>query len=151
MPTSTLRSRDRVLRVLMRASSRVHVAVKRLSGGRLARTWFGGSELVLLTTTGRRTGKRRTVTLMSLRDGADFLVVASQGGVDAEPPWWLNLRAHPEAVLEVRGEPVPVVAEQVSEDERPALWARFVDTYAGFTDYQAAVRREIAVVRLRRV
>jgi F420H(2)-dependent quinone reductase len=128
----------------------VHVAVKRATGGRVARRWLGGSELVLLTTVGRRTGRPRTVTLMALRDGADFLVAASHGGVDREPPWWLNLIASPRAELEVRGERFPVTAEKVSDDERPALWARFVDAYAGFESYQARVRREIALVRLRR-
>lgn len=73
MPTSTLSRCDRTLRVVMRIMNRMHAGVKRLSGGRLARTWFGGSDLVLLTTIGRRTGRQRTVTLMSLRDGADFV------------------------------------------------------------------------------
>lgn len=142
--------RDRRLVRLMRWSSRVHVALKRRSGGRLARHWFGGSDLVLLTTVGRRTGAPRTVTLMALRDGPDFLVAASHGGVDHEPPWWLNLQADPHADLEVRGARIPVTATPVDDAEHPALWARFVDAYAGFETYQAGVRRRIALVRLRR-
>jgi deazaflavin-dependent oxidoreductase (nitroreductase family) len=145
-----LSRRDRRVVRIMRLLSRVHVAVKRRSGGRLARRWFGGSDLVLLTTVGRRTGTPRTVTLMALRDGADFLVAASHGGVDREPPWWLNLRANPRAELEVSGERFPVTAEKVSDEERPAVWARFVGAYQGFDAYQAGVRRQIAVVRLRR-
>jgi deazaflavin-dependent oxidoreductase (nitroreductase family) len=145
-----LSRRDRRVVRIMRLLSRVHVAVHRRSSGRLARRWFGGSELVLLTTVGRRTGTPRTVTLMALRDGADFIVAASHGGVDREPPWWLNLRANPRAELEVSGERVPVTAEVVSEAERPAVWARLVGAYQGFEAYQAGVRRRIAVVRLRR-
>jgi deazaflavin-dependent oxidoreductase (nitroreductase family) len=145
-----LSRRDRRTIAIMRGLSRVHVAVKRATDGRVARRWVGGSDLVLLTTVGRRTGRPRTVTLMALRDGADFLVAASHGGVDREPSWWLNLTANPRAELEVRGERFPVRAEKVSDEERPALWARFVDAYAGFESYQARVRRQIALVRLRR-
>ncbi len=146
-----LSPRDRRTIAMMRGLSRVHVTIKRATGGRVARRWLGGSDLVLLTTVGRRTGKPRTVTLMALRDGADFLVAASHGGVDREPPWWLNLIANPSAELEVGGERFPVTAEKVSDAERPAVWARFVHTYAGFEKtYQPRVRREIALVRLRR-
>ncbi len=146
-----LSRRDRRVIAIMRGLSRVHVAVKRATGGRVARRWLGGSDLVLLTTVGRRTGRPRTVTLGALRDGADFLVAASYGGVDREPPWWLNLIANPRAELEVGGERFPVTAEKVSDAERPTVWARFVRAYAGFeTTYQARVRREIALVRLRR-
>lgn len=133
----------------MHALSRVHVAVKRRSGGRLARHWFGGSDLVLLTTTGRRTGRPRTVTLMALRDGADYLVAASHGGVDREPPWWLNLLTDPRAELEVSGDRFAVVAQQVSDEQRPAIWRRFVDAFTGFETYQAGIRRQIALIRLR--
>jgi deazaflavin-dependent oxidoreductase (nitroreductase family) len=88
---------------------------------------------------------------MSLREGDDLLVVASQGGVDREPQWWLNLLVDPHAEVERRGERFAVVAEEVDGDERQALWDRFVATYDGFNDYQAKVRRRLAVVRLRRV
>jgi deazaflavin-dependent oxidoreductase (nitroreductase family) len=145
--------RDRRLMRVMRTASALHLAVKRSSGGRLARRWLGGSDLVLLTTVGRRSGAPRTVTLMALRDGTDgtdFLVAASHGGVDREPSWWLNVRANPRAELEVGGERFAVTAEEVGESERPALWERFVQTYPGFIAYQARVRRRIAVVRLRR-
>jgi deazaflavin-dependent oxidoreductase (nitroreductase family) len=145
-----LSRRDRRVIAIMHGLSRVHVAIKRATGGCVARRWLGGSDLVLLTTVGRRTARPRTVTLMALRDGADFLVAASHGGVDREPPWWLNLTANPRAELEVRGERFPVTAEKVSDEERPGLWARFVGAYAGFESYQARVRREIALVRLRR-
>ncbi|MDF2979576.1 MAG: hypothetical protein K0S40_4304, partial [Actinomycetospora sp.] len=74
---------------------------------------------------------------------------ASQGGVDREPHWWLNLQADPRAEIGFRGRRIPVRAEEVGDDEHPALWARFVAASPRFVDYQAKVRRRIALVRLR--
>lgn len=147
-PTGLSRRDRRRLRI-MHAVSVAHLAVLRRTGGRVGGGWFG-KEVVQLTVTGRRTGRPHTVPLMALRDGDDLLVAASQAGVDREPQWWLNLLANPHGTAEVSGERFPVVAEEVGAQERPALWARFVEAYAGFAGYQAAVRREIAVVRLRR-
>jgi deazaflavin-dependent oxidoreductase (nitroreductase family) len=149
-PDVPLSSKDRRLLRTMRRFGRVHRWVVRRSRGRLGSRWFGGSDLVLLTMRGRSSGRLHTVPLMSLPDGDDLLVVASQGGVDREPQWWLNLLVDPHAQVERRGERFAVVAEKVGDDERQALWDRFVATYDGFTDYQAKVRRQIAVVRLRR-
>ena len=145
-----LTAADRRLVRTMKVFGTLHRFVLRVSGGRIGKRWFGGTDVVLLTVRGRRTGASHTVPLMSVRDGRDVFVAASQGGVDREPQWWLNLLADPHAEVVVRGERFAVVAEQVGEDERPAIWDRFVDAYQGFTVYQAKVQRQIAVVRLRR-
>jgi len=145
-----LTAKDRRLVRTMRVVGRVHRAVLRVSGGRVGARWFGGSDVVQLTVRGRVSGRSFTVPLMSLPDGDDLLVVASQGGVDREPQWWLNLLADPRAEVVWRRHRFGVVAEQVGDDERQQLWDRFVATYAGFDDYQARVSRRIAVVRLRR-
>ena len=145
-----LSSGDRRLVRTMRVVGRVHRAVLRATGGRMGSRWFGGSAVVLLTVRGRTSGKSFTVPLMSLPDGDDLLVVASQGGVDREPQWWLNLLADPNAQAQVRGKRFAVRAEKVADTERQELWERFVTAYAGFEDYQAKVTRQIAVVRLRR-
>jgi deazaflavin-dependent oxidoreductase (nitroreductase family) len=147
-PRSTRRDRRRIRG--MSWFGRAHTALLRRSGGRLGNRWFGGSEIVLLTVTGRKSGRSHTVPLMSLRDGEDVLVPASRGGVEAEPHWWLNLQADPRATVERRGERFAVVAEPVGDAEHAAVWARFVSAYPGFEDYQAGVRRRIALVRLRR-
>jgi deazaflavin-dependent oxidoreductase (nitroreductase family) len=146
----TLTPQDRRLVRTMRAVGRVHRAVLRVSGGRIGARWFGGSDIVQLTVRGRVSGRSFTVPLMGLPDGADLLVVASQGGVDREPQWWLNLQADPRAEVVWRRQRFAVVAARVDDDERAQLWDRFVATYAGFDDYQAKVSRQIAVVRLRR-
>ena len=139
---------DRRLLAVMRRFSVVHRALMRR--GLVGRRWLGGSELVLLTVTGRRSGRPITVPLIGLPDGDDEVVAASQGGVDAEPQWWRNLQAQPRAAADFRGERFTVVARQVDDAERAALWARFVATTDVFAGYQAKVRREIAVVRLHR-
>jgi len=147
---ATLTAHDRRLVRTMRIAGRVHRTVLRASGGRLGARWFGGSDVVQLTVRGRVSGRSFTVPLMSLPDGDDLLVVASQGGVDREPQWWSNLLADPRAEVVWRRRRFGVVAERVGDDERQQLWDRFVATYAGFADYQAKVSRQIAVVRLRR-
>jgi deazaflavin-dependent oxidoreductase (nitroreductase family) len=78
-------------------------------------------------------------------------VPSSHGGVDREPPWWLNLIANPCAELEVGGDRFPIRAEKISDAERPTVWARFVPPTPFEKTYQARVRREIALLRLRRV
>jgi deazaflavin-dependent oxidoreductase (nitroreductase family) len=145
-----LSAADRRLVRRMQRVNRVHQALVRLSRGRWGHGWFGESVAVALTVTGRRSGRAHTVMLMALHDGDAFIVAASQGGVDREPHWWLNLQADPRAELGFRGERFDVVAEQVGDDEHPALWARFVAAWPRFVEYQAKVRRPISLVRLRR-
>lgn len=144
-----LSRRDRARVGLMRRISTVHSAVLRGTGGRVGSRWVGGADVILVTVRGRRSGRPHTVTLMCLADGDDLLVAASQGGVDREPQWWLNLLADPRAEVTQRGRRFAVTAQRVAAAERPRLWARFVAVYPGFDRYQAQVRREIAVVRLR--
>jgi F420H(2)-dependent quinone reductase len=148
--SAALTGKDRRLVRTMKVAGKIHRFVLRASRGRIGNRWYGGTDIVLLTVRGRTTGASHTVPLMSLSDGRDVLVVASQGGVDREPQWWLNLLADPHAEAVVRGERFAVVAEKVGDDERPAIWDRFVTAYEGFNDYQAKVQRQIAVVRLHR-
>lgn len=146
--TTTLTSQDRRSTALMRAFGPVHTVFLRLGRGR--GLWrFRGGDLVLLTHTGRRSGQRYTTPLLHLRDGADLLVAASNGGVDAEPQWWRNLQAAPYAEVEVRGSRWAVVAEAVPEAERAAVWERFRQVGGYFDEYQAKVSRTITLVRLR--
>ena len=135
----------------MRRVNRVHQALVRLSRGRWGHGWFGESVAVALTVTGRRSGRAHTVMLMALHDGDDVIVAASQGGVDREPHWWLNLQTDPHAELEFRGRRYPVRAEEIEGEARDTAWRRFVDALprGQAEGYQAKVRRRIALVRLR--
>jgi deazaflavin-dependent oxidoreductase (nitroreductase family) len=120
-----------------------NVVVRRLGLRR-----FRGGDLLMLTTTGRRSGRQRTTPLLHLARDGGWLVVASNGGADWEPGWWLNLRAGSPATVEVGGRSVPVRGEEVTGPEREQLWTELGQRVFDFDSYQAKVSRRIAVVRL---
>jgi deazaflavin-dependent oxidoreductase (nitroreductase family) len=127
-----------------------HVRVYRLTGGRFGGT-IGKQQVVLLTTTGRKTGKSRTVPLGSFEDGGDRLVVASAAGAPGHPAWFNNLTANPKVTVQLGPEVYEARAEVTSADERARLWKMIVETAPTFGEYQKkAGSREIPVVRLKR-
>lgn len=147
-PTGRMTPKDRRATAVMRHVAPLHTAMLRALRGRAA--WrFRGGDVVLLTHTGRRSRRQFTVPLLYLRDGEDVLVAASNGGVDAEPQWWLNLQENPYAEIEIRGERRAVVAEAVSDADYAAAWERFRGIGAMYDKYQAGVQRRITLVRLR--
>ena len=126
----------------------LHRQLYRLTGGRIGHRTPQGPVL-LLTTTGRKSGQLRTTPLLYLADGDDYVVVASNGGRPNTPAWWHNLRARPEAEVQVGPRRVPVVAELAGPDERARLWPRLTEFYEGWAHYQTLTDREIPVVVLR--
>jgi F420H(2)-dependent quinone reductase len=143
-------TRDRLLTAVQRRAARAHTALVRRSGGRLGNRFRGG-DVVLLTHRGRRSGRTFSTPLLHVRDGDDVVVAASNGGVDAEPQWWLNLQADPHAEVQVRGRRWHVVATPVDDADRARLWQALMDKLPTYDKYQAKVRRRIALVRLSRV
>ena len=139
-----------VLKRVMRTVGAVHIGLYRATGGRIGRRFRGG-DVLLLTVTGRKSGRRFTSPLMYMRDGDAFVVVASNGGIDREPAWWLNLQSLPEATVQVDRDVIAVRAEKATGDDRSRLWQRLTDYFSGYEDYQRGVHREIAVVRLQPV
>ncbi len=131
----------------MRSGSGVHTAVYRATGGRVAGE-AGNLPVLLLTTTGRRSGKQRTTPLLYVRDGDDLVVVASNGGRDWFPAWWLNLQQHPDAVVELGRERREVSATKADPEQRARFWPKFTGAYPGYLDYQARTAREIPLVIL---
>ena len=134
-------------RLAMRTASSVHTAVYRASGGRVAGE-AGNLPVLLLTTTGRKTGKQRTTPLLFIRDGDDLVVVASNGGMDWFPAWWLNLQQHSAAVIEIGRERRDVTAHKAEPERRVRLWPEFTGTYPGYLKYEARTAREIPLVIL---
>jgi deazaflavin-dependent oxidoreductase (nitroreductase family) len=116
--------------------------------GRVGGSIVGGSVL-LLTTTGRKSGEERTIPLLYLPEGRDFVVVGSNGGTSTHPAWWLNLRANPVATVEIGGSKTRVRAEKASPGEKERLWPRLVEMYGGYEGYRRRTDREIPVIILR--
>jgi deazaflavin-dependent oxidoreductase (nitroreductase family) len=111
---------------------------------------FEGANLVLLTTTGAKSGNRTTSPVMYFEDGDRYIVIASYAGADRNPAWYHNLRANPEVTAEIGTETFEVEAEVVEGEERDKLYARMVEIAPGFAEYQAKTTRRIPVVALRR-
>ena len=126
-----------------------HVRVYRETAGERGYHWRG-TTILLLTTVGRRSGTTRTTPLIHRTDGDRWVVVASKGGAPANPGWFENLKANPEATIQVHGEQVPVRAAVAEGEERSRLWSLMSDVWPAYDDYQARTEREIPVVVLSR-
>ncbi|GAA4560646.1 nitroreductase/quinone reductase family protein [Pseudonocardia xishanensis] len=126
-----------------------HRALLRVTRGRIGYA-AGDMPVVELTTIGRRSGEPRTVLLTApVVEGDRYIVVASRGGDDRHPAWFLNLRAEPAVRVSVQGGPTrPMRAEVVGADERPELWARIAGRHRNYAGYQKRTEREIPLVRL---
>ena len=120
------------------------------SDGANGHEWRPGVYTLLLTTRGRRTGKRRRTALIYGRDGDRYLVVASVGGSAKHPAWYLNLREHPEVELQVGAERFPARARTADETEKPRLWSQMTSIWPAYEGYQRKTRRDIPVVILER-
>jgi deazaflavin-dependent oxidoreductase (nitroreductase family) len=138
-------------RWFIRAAWAIHRAIYRSSGGRAGlsqatETQFG---MMALRSIGCRTGEERRAMLGYLRDGPNVVTVAMNGWADPEPAWWLNLQAHPDAIVDLPDGPHDVTARAAVGDERARLWALFGHGRFGPLDRWAALRsRETAFVVL---
>ena len=119
----------------------------RSNGGKVGGMWEG-RPLLLLTTTGARSGQRRTNPVMYLADGDRLLIFASKGGAPGNPDWYYNLLAHPQVTVEVGTETYEATASVLSGEERDRLYARQAELYPQFADYQARTTRKIPVIAL---
>jgi deazaflavin-dependent oxidoreductase (nitroreductase family) len=127
--------------------SRAHEAVYRASGGRLLGRVVG-MPVLLLTTTGRRSGRPRTAALTYFRDGADLVVIGSFGGSDLPPAWWLNLQRDPRASVLTGATTSKVTARAATTEEHERLWPLVTETYPGYSRYQKRTARPIPIVML---
>ncbi|GAA3154587.1 nitroreductase family deazaflavin-dependent oxidoreductase [Nonomuraea roseoviolacea] len=119
----------------------------RANGGKVG-GMFEGAPLVLLTTTGRKSGKQVTTPVMYLKDGERVIVIASYAGADHHPAWYHNLVANPEITAEIGSKTYHGKAEVVEGEERDRLFARMVEQAPGFAEYQKKTERRIPVVAL---
>jgi len=130
----------------IKAGSTINTWLYRRTGGRLGGKFAGGAPVCLLTTIGRKSGERRTVPLLYLRDGDDVVVVASKGGYSTSPQWYFNLIADPAVEVTIGREHFEMTARTATADEKSALWPRLVANYGSYDTYQARTERDIPVV-----
>jgi len=124
-----------------------HVRAYRETGGERGYIWNNATTL-LLTTKGRKSGSEKTVPLIFLRDGENFVIIASLGGAPEHPVWYLNLVADPRITLQVKDKVFEAVARTAQSPERERLWAKAVEAWPQYDDYQAKTTRRIPVVVL---
>ena len=127
-----------------------HVQKYRETGGEEGHDWRG-THTLLLTTTGRRSGEPRTTPLIYGRHGDAYLVVASKGGADAPPAWYVNLQADPEVEVQVKDERFKARARAATPDEKQTMWATMTSEWPAYDEYQQKTSREIPVVVLERM
>ncbi|WP_116049361.1 nitroreductase family deazaflavin-dependent oxidoreductase [Amycolatopsis palatopharyngis] len=133
----------------LKTMNAIHRGLLKVTGGRAG--WKVANMPVLeLTTTGRKTGRPRSVMLTSpVREGDALVVVASRGGDDQHPAWFLNLRDNPDVEVAVQGRPGQRMKARVATaDERERLWPRITADYKNYADYQTKTSREIPLVLL---
>jgi deazaflavin-dependent oxidoreductase (nitroreductase family) len=127
-----------------------HVRAYRETDGERGYIWNNATTL-LLTTKGRASGEPRTAPLIFVRDGENCVIIASLGGAPRHPSWYLNLVAEPRVQVQVKGDVFEAVARTARSPERERLWAKAVEGWPQYDDYQALTTREIPVVVLERV
>jgi deazaflavin-dependent oxidoreductase (nitroreductase family) len=127
-----------------------HVRRYRETDGDLGHDWREGSSILLLTTTGRRSGEERTTPLIYGRSGDDYLVVASKGGSPEPPAWFRNLEAQPDVEVQVLGDRFRARARTATAEEKPEMWREMTSRWPAYDSYQRKTGRDIPVVVLER-
>jgi deazaflavin-dependent oxidoreductase (nitroreductase family) len=134
---------------MLRTLGKLNVPIYRLTRGRLMGT-VGKAPVLLLTSTGRRSGQPRTAPVLFLADGERVIVIGSNAGNAKAPAWSHNLKTNPDAEVQIRGERRPVRARVAEGEERAQLWRKMNEQYAGFDAYDERTSRDIAVFVLER-
>jgi deazaflavin-dependent oxidoreductase (nitroreductase family) len=125
-----------------------HVRQYRETGGEYGHDWRNGSSTLLLTTTGRKTGEPRTNALIYGQAGDAYLVVASKGGSDEPPGWFVNLQADPEVEVQVLDRTFRARARVATPEERPEMWKQMTAHWPDYDAYQQRTDRQIPIVVL---
>jgi deazaflavin-dependent oxidoreductase (nitroreductase family) len=139
---------------IIKAMSKVNVAIYRWTGGLLGSTWRVGSAfprgvpVLLLTTIGRKSGQPRIAPLLFIKEGSNLVVGGSQGGRPKDPLWYKNLQANPECQVQIKRHKMKMTARTASPEEREVLWPKLVAHYPDFASYETWMDRVIPVVIL---
>jgi proline iminopeptidase len=128
-----------------------HVRRYRETGGEVGHNWREGSTVLLLTTTGRTTGEKRTTPLIYAKDGDHYIIVASKGGAPDDPGWYKNIQKTPEVELQVMADHFPARARMAKGPERERLWRKTNEVWPHYDEYAKRTSREIPVIVLERL
>jgi deazaflavin-dependent oxidoreductase (nitroreductase family) len=126
-----------------------HIDRYEATGGEEGHDWQG-TQTLILTTTGRKSGEPRKAPLIYAEHDGDYLVVASKGGAPEPPAWYVNLKDQPEVQVQVRDETFAARARDATPDEQPELWRIMVGEWPAYDEYQTKTDRQIPVVVLER-
>jgi deazaflavin-dependent oxidoreductase (nitroreductase family) len=127
-----------------------HVKRYRETDGEEGYNWQKGTTILLLTTKGRKSGEERTTPLIFNEHDGDYLVVASKGGADEPPAWYLNMQADPEVEVQIKGDRFRAHGRDATAEEKPEMWRLMAASWPDYDDYQEKTDREIPVVVLER-
>ena len=128
-----------------------HVRVYRETGGKVGHIWREGSTILLLTTTGRKSGEKRTVPLIYAQEGDRYVIIASKGGAPEHPGWYENIAKNREVELQVKDEVFRARARDAEGEERARLWRKANEVWPHYDEYAKKTDREIPVVVLERI
>jgi deazaflavin-dependent oxidoreductase (nitroreductase family) len=123
-----------------------HVERYRATDGEEGHDWMKGTSILLLTTTGAKTGEQHTTPLIYGRAGDAYLIVASKGGADAPPAWYVNLQKNPEVEIQVKADRMKARARTATPEEKPEMWRTMAAEWPDYDEYQKKTDREIPVV-----
>jgi deazaflavin-dependent oxidoreductase (nitroreductase family) len=127
-----------------------HGRIYRETGGERGYSWRNGTKILLLSTIGHSSGEERTTPLIHREDAGRWVVVASKGGAPDDPAWYRNLKANPEATIQVKSETIPVRASDAQGEERERLWRDMAEVWPDYENYRRRTDRTIPVVVLER-
>jgi deazaflavin-dependent oxidoreductase (nitroreductase family) len=127
-----------------------HIERYEATAGAEGYEWRNGTTILILTTTGRRSGQPRQSALIFRQHGDAYLVVASKGGADEPPDWYRNLQDNPEVKVQIKGEKFSARARTATPEEKPQLWQEMLEAWPDYANYQEKTSREIPVVVLER-
>lgn len=136
-----------MIKQLFKLVMAIHIFLYRLTGGR-----FGGKiqtlNVLLLTTTGRKSGKERTTPLGYFDHDGGFVISASSAGSPHNPGWYYNLKSNPQVTIQIKERVIPVIATEAEGDLRTQLWAQLIEKAPGFLSYQERTTRQIPMIIL---
>jgi deazaflavin-dependent oxidoreductase (nitroreductase family) len=128
-----------------------HVRRYEETDGEVGHDWEGGVPTLILTTIGRKSGEERKFALIYQEHEGDYVIVASKGGADAHPGWYLNLQANPYVKVQVKADKFDARARTADDAERAVLWPKMAKVWPDYDNYQRKTDRKIPVVILERV